>query len=155
MPFNSGGVFSRLYNWVTDATNGIPMTASRFDADANDMAAGLSNCVTRNGQSPLTANLPMGGFKLTGLTAGTSQGDSVNFGQLSGAAITYTPAGVGAVPRTVASKLGEEVSITDRGMSTSNSAAVNTTAWQAMLTDLQSGTFSTIYVPPAYSSSTR
>lgn len=147
MPF-SAGVFSRLYNWVTDAGNGIPMTPSRFDSDANDMASGLSNCVTRNGQSPATANLPMGGFKLTGVAAGVNPGDAVNFSQLSSSGIFYIPSGVGSVPRSISSKLGEEISITDRGMSISNSAAVNTTAWQAMLPDIQSGTFSAIYIPP-------
>ena len=94
MPFNGSGIFSRLYNWITDANNGIPMTPSRFDGDANDMAAALSNCVTRNGQSPPTANLPMGGFKLTGMAAGTAASDSVNFGQISNGESSTTGSGI-------------------------------------------------------------
>ena len=109
MPF-SAGVFSRLYNWVTDASNSIPMTPSRFDQDANDMATGLSNCVTRNGQSPPTTNLPMGGFKLTGLAAGTNANDSVNFSQLG-----YTSSASGGIPRTSQSKFSDWISVLDFG----------------------------------------
>lgn len=110
MPYNGSGVFSRVYAWVTDASNSIPMTPSRFDQDANDMAAGLSNCVTRNGQSPATANLPMGNFKFTGLAAGTDPSDSVNFSQLS-----FTAAGTGGAPRTIQAKLSEQISAIDFG----------------------------------------
>ena len=52
MPFNGSGLFTRAYNWVNDAANAIPITASRMDADSNDFAAGLSNCLTRDGQAP-------------------------------------------------------------------------------------------------------
>lgn len=83
MPFNGSGVFGRVMNWVSDATNSIPMTPSRFDADANDMADGLSQCLTRNGQSVPTANLPMGGFQITGLAAGVNPTDAVNVAQLT------------------------------------------------------------------------
>jgi hypothetical protein len=83
MPFNGSGVFSRVMNWASDASNSIPMTPSRFDQDANDMATGLSQCLTRNGQSVPTANLPMGGFQLTGLAAGVNPTDAVNVAQLT------------------------------------------------------------------------
>lgn len=120
MPFNGSGVFSRIYNWVADAANGVPITPERFDGDENDIAAGLTNCVTRNGQSPFTANLPAGGFKLTGLAPGTTAGDSVSYDQISGPTassnIGYQPAGTGAVPRTVQDKLREWVDAADYGV---------------------------------------
>lgn len=115
MAFNGSGVFFRLYSWVTDAANGIPITPARVDGDANDIAAGLTNCVTRNGQSPPTANLPMGNFKLTGLTPGTTSGDSVSFDQLSGSGttITFQQAGGGTLPRNMQDKERDIVSVFD------------------------------------------
>lgn len=65
MPFNGSGVFNRNFSWTIDAANTIPITATRVDSDTNDIASGLSNCVTRDGQSPAMADLPMGGFKFT------------------------------------------------------------------------------------------
>lgn len=82
MPFNGSGVFNRIYSWVTDAANGVDVSSSRTDTDTNDIATGLSNCITRDGQSPATANIPMGGFKITGLATGTVSTDAVNLGQL-------------------------------------------------------------------------
>jgi len=46
-----------------------------------DFANGFANCVTRDGQSPALANIPMGGFKITGLAAGTTNGDAVRYEQ--------------------------------------------------------------------------
>lgn len=83
MPFNGSGTFSRIYSWVTDAGNGIDVRSDRMDTDTNDIANALSNCVTRDGQSPPTADLPMGGHKLTGMGNGSSATDSVAYGQLA------------------------------------------------------------------------
>lgn len=107
--FNGMGQFSFTYVWTQDAANAIPITASRMDTQFNDAAQGFDNCVTRDGQSPATANLPLGGFKLTGLGAPTVAGDALSYGTgtntstllvptrqvfLSGSAATYTtPAG--------------------------------------------------------------
>lgn len=82
MPYNGVGVFQRVYQWETDAANGIFVDATRTDTDSNDIAAGLTNCVTRDGQSPWLANLPAAGFKITGLGAGSNPNDSVNYGQV-------------------------------------------------------------------------
>jgi hypothetical protein len=84
MPFNGAGTFTRNYSWVADAAAGIDVDATRMDADTNDIASGLSDCVTRDGQSVPTANLPMGGFKLTGLAVGTATTDSACFSQVIG-----------------------------------------------------------------------
>jgi hypothetical protein len=82
MPFNNAGVFLRLFSWVNDAANNIKISSSRMDQEMNGMAAGLSDCVTRDGQSPWLANLPAGGFKITGLGAGSGPGDSVRYEQV-------------------------------------------------------------------------
>lgn len=67
MAFNGSGVFSRLYNWVTDRDNDVPITASRMDAEMDGMATGLSTCITKDGQTTITANIPFSGNKITGL----------------------------------------------------------------------------------------
>lgn len=91
MPFNGTGVFNRIYQWVNDRTNGIDVDADRMDLDSNDIAQGLSNCITRDGQSPAFANLPMGGKKLTNLGTGSSNTDSVNYGQVFNSPAFITP----------------------------------------------------------------
>lgn len=82
MPFSGTGIFSRVYQWTNDAANGLFVDATRTDTDSNDIASGLTNCVTRDGQSPATANIPLGGFKITGLANGALATDAVNFGQV-------------------------------------------------------------------------
>lgn len=78
MPFNGAGTFNRIYSWTVDAANNVNISSSRMDAELNGMAAALSNCVTRDGQSPPSADLPMGGKKLTNLGNATTSTDAVN-----------------------------------------------------------------------------
>ena len=80
MPFNGSGVFNRIYNWVNDKANSIPVTASRMDAEMDGMATGLSTCLTKDGQTTPTANIKLGGFKLTGLGNPTTSGDALAWG---------------------------------------------------------------------------
>lgn len=91
LPYNGVGVFQRVYNWTVDAAAGLFIDSNRMDTDTNDIAAGLSNCVTRDGQSPWLQNLPAGGFKLTGLGLGSNTGDSVNYGQVFNSPAFNTP----------------------------------------------------------------
>lgn len=49
----------------------------------SDIATALTQSLSQDGQTPVTANLPMGGFKLTGLAAGTTAGDSVRYEQFA------------------------------------------------------------------------
>lgn len=91
MPFNGTGLFSRLYQWTNDRANNLDVDADRMDTDSNDIAQGLSNCITRDGQSPALANLPMGGKKLTNLGNGSAVGDSVNYGQVFNSPTFVTP----------------------------------------------------------------
>lgn len=67
MAFNGTGTFTRLYDFVTDRNNGIKVRADRMDDEFDGVAAGLSTCMTRDGQSPPTADIPMNNKKITGL----------------------------------------------------------------------------------------
>lgn len=82
MPFNGSGTFTRIYNWVIDKANGINITASRMDADTDDIANGLSQCINKDGQTTLTANIPFNNYKITGLSNGAERNDSINVGQV-------------------------------------------------------------------------
>ncbi len=135
MPYNGTGTFTRVYQWVNDAANGIYVDATRTDTDTNDIATGLSNCVTRDGQSPFLANLPAGGFKITGLAAGTVAGDSVNYTQyvagfanpaFTGTAtfVNITVSGVALVPT---------VSAGDSSTNAASTAFVAATAFSSAL----------------------
>jgi hypothetical protein len=104
MSWSGSGVFNRLYSWIADAAAGIDITASRMDADTNDIVtSGLGNCITRDGQGVPTANLPMAGFRHTGAQAAVGTGDYVTLGQLAGTngsvatVITQTLTATGAV----------------------------------------------------------
>jgi hypothetical protein len=57
MPYNGTGTFTRLYNWTSDANNSLPISSTKFDAEDNDFASGLSNCLTRDGQGKPTTGL--------------------------------------------------------------------------------------------------
>lgn len=89
MPFNGAGTFTRVYNWVSDKANGIKITASRMDGEFDGVANGLSNCITKDGQTTISANIPFANYKITGLGAGSSRNDSINLGQVQDGTYTY------------------------------------------------------------------
>jgi len=60
-----------------------------MDAQFTDIANGLSNCITRDGQSPATANLPMGGFNHTNVGLGTSSTHYTRLDQVQKNALTW------------------------------------------------------------------
>ena len=125
MPFNGSGSFSP-YTPGNPAVSGTTISSTAFNNTVTDFAAGLSNAMTRDGQSPATANIPMGGKKITGLGDGSAATDAATVGQTvtalaasstalaasSGSSLVgYLPVGTGAVATTVQSKLRESISV--------------------------------------------
>jgi hypothetical protein len=82
MAFNGSGVFQRLYSWVNDAAANIKIRADRMDNEMNGFATGLSTCITKDGQTTITANLPMANFRHTGVGNAASRTDYAAFGQV-------------------------------------------------------------------------
>jgi len=77
MPFNGAGVFQRVRNWVADAAGGIKIRADFHDSEDDGFAAGLSNCIARDGQSIVTQNIPWNSKRITGLQDPVNPQDAV------------------------------------------------------------------------------
>lgn len=93
MAYNGSGVFNRLYSWVTDKANGVKVNATRMDAEMDGMATGLSTCITKDGQTTITANIPFANNKITGLGAGTATTDAATLAQVQSQASSAATVG--------------------------------------------------------------
>lgn len=81
MPFNGSGSFSPpAANYP--AVTGTTATAADRNAIDADFASGLSNTITKDGQTTPTANIPLGANKITGLAAGAAATDAANIANL-------------------------------------------------------------------------
>ena len=75
MAYNGSGTF-------VIASAGQPVvattliTAAAFNAHTAEIATGLSTAICKDGQTTITANIPFGGFKATGLADGTAKQDA-------------------------------------------------------------------------------
>jgi hypothetical protein len=63
----SGGTFTRVHDWTTDEGSAIDIEADRMDAEDDNFAAGINACIHKGGTNTPTANLPMGGYRHTGV----------------------------------------------------------------------------------------
>lgn len=68
---------------------GTTIASSPMNSDLSDIAAALTQSISKDGQTVYTGNQPMGGNKLTNLGPGESAGDSVNLGQVADGSLTY------------------------------------------------------------------
>lgn len=59
---------------------GEVVSATENNTFRNDVATAFNLTFLRNGTSTATANLPMGGYKLTGLGVATTNGDALSYG---------------------------------------------------------------------------
>lgn len=96
MSRNGSGVY-------TPSTTGYPAVASttiesaKFNAVIADLATALTLSIAANGETTITANIPLAGYKITGLGNASSGGDAVNlttgdarYAKLAGATFTGT-----------------------------------------------------------------
>lgn len=86
MAFNGSGTFVRLKNWTLNAAQNINILPDLMDADTNDIALGLSQCITRDGQGMPTADIPWNNFGITNLRAPAVATDVATKGYVDGPA---------------------------------------------------------------------
>ena len=82
MPWQAGGTFNRLYSWNADASAGFDILADRMDDDTNDIVSGVERCRNLDGYNLPSINLPMGGFRHTGVGAATGNDQYARFDQV-------------------------------------------------------------------------
>jgi hypothetical protein len=81
MSYNGSGSF--LINTAGQpVVSGTVISSTAFNALTADLATGLSTCITKDGQTTVTANIPMANYKFTGLGAGSAAADSANLSQV-------------------------------------------------------------------------
>jgi hypothetical protein len=88
MSFNGSGTF-QINTAGQPVVTGTTISSTAFNALTADIATGLSTCITKDGQTTPSANIPMGGYKITNLANGTNATDAVNFSQLQSSAAKY------------------------------------------------------------------
>lgn len=81
MPY-SGGAYSLVSG--NPVVTGTAIASTWANSTLSDIASALSACVLKDGTQTITANIPMSGFKFTGLAAGTTSGDSLRYEQAIG-----------------------------------------------------------------------
>jgi len=81
MAFNGSGTF--LINTAGQpVVSGTVISSTAFNALTADLATGLSTAITKDGQTTVTANIPMSTYKFTGLGVGSAATDSANLSQV-------------------------------------------------------------------------
>lgn len=81
MPYDTNGIFTLNAGYLAVAGNTI--LPSQHNPPLEDLATnGLSNALVRDGRAPMTGNLKMGTFKITGMADGTVATDGATKGQM-------------------------------------------------------------------------
>ena len=93
MAYNGSGTFARLYSWATDKSNNIKILASRMDAEMDGFATGLSTAICKDGQTIITADLPMAGYNHTGVDDADARDQYASAAQVQDGSLIWVDAG--------------------------------------------------------------
>ncbi len=81
MSYNGSGTF-QINTAGQPVVAGTVISSTAFNSLTADLANGLSTAITKDGQTTVTNNIPMSGFKITGLGAATVGTDAVRYSQI-------------------------------------------------------------------------
>lgn len=120
MPFNGIGGYTLVAG--NPVVTGTTISSTVQNNTTTDFANAFANCITRDGQSPALSNIPLGGFKITGLAAGTTNGDAIRWEQVlltdtssasNGSGQVYHNSTLTYDPRSVGARLNRRVHVKD------------------------------------------
>lgn len=123
MPRNGSGTYSSPTNSWNPAQDGTPATSVDWQATLDDIEAGISQSISKDGQTAYTGNQPMGGYKLTGLGAGNAAGDSLRFEQLFSQGLAASLAAAATV--NIGAQNSTAITVTGTGTITSFGTSYN------------------------------
>lgn len=81
MSYNGSGTF-QINTSGQPVVAGTVISSTAFNSLTSDLATGLSTAITKDGQTTVTANIPLSGFKITNLGAATVGTDAVRYSQI-------------------------------------------------------------------------
>jgi hypothetical protein len=115
MPFNGNGVFQAPASpgAFNPAMPGSSATPVAWNTLLDDVETGLSTTWCRDGQSTVTADIPMRAHKFTGLAAGTAGGNSVRYDEFY---VAVTPTTTGGTSTAYTLTYGVDISALVDGM---------------------------------------
>lgn len=95
MSFNGSGLF-QINSSGQPVVADTLIQASVFNAFTADIATGLSTCITKDGQTTVTANIPFAGYRLTGIGNSAAVDDAARTSQVQNSYFTYLTSVAGA-----------------------------------------------------------
>ncbi len=164
MPWNGSGVFNRTNGvftgttvWDDSRVAGRTVRSDDHDTHDEDIATGLENTVTRDGQNQPSGNLPMGGFRHTNVDDAVARNEYASAAQIQDSSLTHiVPASVGGTgdaitltptPAITAYAAGQMWSFvaeaTNTGATTINVSSLGTRAVQKLGAALVAGDITT------------
>lgn len=91
--WDGSGTYTRAYDWTNERDAGNNIDATKFDAENDAFAAGINNCIAKDGQNAATGDLPMGGNKHTGVADGSALTHYASCAQAQNGSMSYATAG--------------------------------------------------------------
>lgn len=92
MPRASNGTYTAPAN--TAAVSGAKISSSAYNSLTSDLGNEITNSVDRGGRSPMTANLPMGGYRVTNVADAVADTDAVTLRQANAAYLPDTASSI-------------------------------------------------------------
>ena len=86
MGYDGSGNFTTTFS---DFQFDSVISETEVNTNFADIEVGLSTAITKDGQTTVTANIPMASFKFTGLGAGSAATDSATLGQIQAQAYVW------------------------------------------------------------------
>lgn len=81
MPRNGSGQYALASG--NPVVTGTTISSTTMNSTLSDIATALTGSVAADGQTAMSANLPMGGFKVTGMANGSASTDAAAYGQIT------------------------------------------------------------------------
>jgi hypothetical protein len=96
LPRNGSGTFSLNPSTWSPAVDGVTATTADWNTNvAGDIESGLTASVSKDGQTTMTGNLPMGNNRITGLAAASAITDAANANDVQSGRLEYLTATAG------------------------------------------------------------
>lgn len=87
------GTRTGAQTWTKADADGVDIVTVDHDLHDQDIADGLTSCLKHDGGNSVTANIPMGGFRLQNLGQALSRTDSVRAGDVQDNRLSYCTVG--------------------------------------------------------------